>query len=90
MSIETFGRAIREHLDRPTSIGPHAKDVPPPSEDTPLLDCTRINELLGIAGPDTSNELLNRLKSDLTNVKDGLESAGPIKDSNAIRAETHV
>ena len=90
MSIETFGHAIREHLDRPTSIGPHSKNVPPPSLDTPLLDYTRINELLGIAGPDTSNELLNRLKSDLTNVKDGLESAGPIKDSNAIRAETHV
>jgi two-component system, OmpR family, aerobic respiration control sensor histidine kinase ArcB len=90
MSIETFGRAIREYLDRSTSIGPNSRDLPPPSLDTPIIDCTRMNELIAIAGPDTSNELLNRLKSDMTNVKDGLERAGPIKDSDAIRAETHV
>ena len=90
MSIETFGHAIREHLKRGNSSGRNPAEIAPPSLDTPILDFTRMTELIAIAGPDTSNELLDRLKSDLKNVMGGLEKADPVRDIDVIKAETHV
>ncbi len=89
MSLHMFGRALRDHLDRvPPTGDPTA--VPALDLSGPVIDCSRVSELLDIAGPGSARELLVRLCADLARVKGALSAACPKLDQAQIRAETHV
>ncbi|MFT4618771.1 MAG: two-component system aerobic respiration control sensor histidine kinase ArcB [Sulfitobacter sp.] len=90
MSVETFGRAIADHMKR-VPLTDASQAVPLTIDlDTPILDCDRMTELLCIAGPDTARELMSRLSTDLERVRRQLLVACPISDIDTIRSETHV
>lgn len=90
MSVETFGRALSDHIERiPLTDATQTVSLTV-DLDTPILDCNRMTELLGIAGPGTARELLTRLTSDLERVRRQLLVACPVSDIDTIRAETHV
>ncbi len=90
MSVETFGRALVDHVERIPLSDPNQMALPTIDLSTPILDCNRMTELLSIAGPDTARELLTRLKADLDRVRNHLAVACPASDKDTIRAETHV
>ena len=91
MSIESFGRAVCDHLDRDSKCSTQTLRSAALDPNAPVLDAGRVQELLGIAGPIAAAELMERLKSDLSNVGIGLgQAVGSSLDIDAIRAETHV
>jgi len=90
MSVETFGRALANHMERIPITDANQAVALTIDLDTPILDCNRMTELLNIAGPDTARELLNRLSTDLERVRAQLLAACSASDIDTIRAETHV
>ena len=63
----------------------------PCAEAPPLVDRTRYRRLIEIAGPEGSQELLERLSEDLRQVERGLRRAlGADPSLTEVRAQTHV
>jgi CheY-like chemotaxis protein len=54
------------------------------------IDRQTFESLLGIAGPEAADELLEKLRADIAGVRQGLERAAETGDLAEIRAQTHV
>ncbi len=91
LDIATFGEAIATHLETAKRTGDDFPELLiPPIDDLDRVDCKRMEELLKIAGPGASIELLDRLIGDLSRVRTHLLFASPISGHGKIRAESHV
>ena len=84
-AIEVFGKAISDALCRTGSL--RGEQAPPPP---PEMNRATFDRLIAIAGPEATNELLDRLDLDLRQARTGLMSGIEAQDRNAIRAQTHV
>ena len=60
------------------------------AQDQGRIDETRLDRLLDLAGPDTSAELLERLKQDLAQIGNALAAAVAQDDRARIREQTHI
>ena len=86
----TLGTAVARVMLAHTRPLPPAELPPPQADDPPLLDGSRFESLLVMAGPEMAAELTYRLLIDLQSVKTGLQVAASGPDWVAIRAQTHV
>ena len=85
--MEPFAAAIANLL-RQARTPDDAPDEP--DGDRPLMDVSRFQALLDIAGADGRAELLTRLMSDLQGVERGLVQGLAEPDRTTIRSQTHV
>ncbi len=82
--IESFAKAVAHFL----------ASAPDPATWTPetatAVSTVMLAELMGAAGPEQGNDLLNRLREDLARVERDLSEALAGEDSPAVEAQTHI
>ena len=89
-NIATFGQAIASVMARNTDDRAGGCAVAGSSDEKVELNRATFEHLLGIAGPDGTKELLDRVHSDLRRAERGLIAGLTETDFAAIRADTHV
>lgn len=87
MSLESFGQAIAGVMRKPAAA-PRAGSAAPLRE--PPFNPLHLNRLLALAGIDSAQELLRRLRQDFEAVRQGLVRGLEDQDVALIRAQTHV
>jgi len=87
LSIDAFGQSLSALLGlQSRSIS----SAGAPAEPAVELDRSRLDRLLHISGPDGAQQLLARVVTDLTNVRDDLRAAVAREDNFLLRSQTHV
>lgn len=88
LSLESFGAAIATVQARRGVETAARPDAPQPEASE--LDAVRLERLLALSGAERGEELLRRLHSDFTTVRDGIENGIRDQDLALIRGQTHV
>lgn len=89
LGIENLGEAILGYAKRRTQEeAALAQDIG--SESDEIVDHSVIDMLAASIGAEKMTELLQKVGSDLRNVRSGISSGIDAKDTNAIRAASHV
>lgn len=85
--LESFGHSIANVLLRRSELN---TDHSPAIHERDEIDRDSFDRLMEIAGPEASQELLDRLYTDLRRTERGLIAGLAVSDAATIRAETHV
>ncbi|ALG89548.1 MULTISPECIES: ATP-binding response regulator [Actibacterium] len=88
MSLEAFGEAISAILDK--SIGSIGAVRPIEKPNTPAVSAVHLDRLLALAGDKDAQELLDRLRQDIGNVRAGVHEGLQRTDFALLRGRTHV
>jgi len=94
-SIDSLGRAVRDHLQGGAAAPAPAAAPPPESGDSgpapaEVVDRARFDSLVETIGADSMTELLAKLQSDTDAVAEGLGRGRASLDLAEIRSQTHI